>query len=604
MTISGTLRIAALGVLAVAGVASAQDKPDLIEVNPFAGGSFPRGVQSGFGTQHANGGVLGIRVTENFWRYVGLEQSYTYSVNNLQFRDPVRPGLATYGFGSRLHNLAMNGVVHFTPRGSTFRPFLTAGLGFGNFTPTTDAKDLAFSTTLQRLGATAPIKNDLLPVVNYGGGLKWHFSRWVGLRFDARGNYSKNPTYGMPAAVAGNAAFIPRGDKLHALQLTGGVVFYFGKSSDAPARPAPAAAVKAEPKPEPPPAPKPVEPLGAVRIEGGDGVNMVGVPVELRAIVNDPLNHRLRYDWTADGVSIGSGQTIRYTPTTAGSKNIQVKVTDLDDPSRTAEGRKTIQVQECPPPTINSLTVTPTSINQGDSAAARVEASAPACGGRLSYRWTAAEGAISGSDNTARFDSRTVRFDASAKPQTKPMTLTATVTDERGRSASRSADVRVNYTPQAVRFADIVFPKGLARVNNCGKRILLEELQQRAADPDYEIVLVGHIAADEAKGLDRRRVMNVAAVLAGGTGTCGSVDKSRIKVDWVGTEQTADFQPGLCGSSTRGEAKERKGQEATSADQNRRVEVWLVPKGTRMPASVKAPKDVNDKELKVLGCPQ
>jgi outer membrane protein OmpA-like peptidoglycan-associated protein len=601
MKISGTLSTAAFGVFAVAGLAIAQDKPDLIELNPFAGGSFPRGVQSGFGTQHAPGGALGIRVTENFWRYVGLEQSYTYSVNNLQFRDAVRPGLPTYGFGSRLHNIAMNGVLHFTPRGSTFRPFLTAGLGFGNFTPTTDAKDLAFSRSLQAIGATAPLKNDLLPVFNYGGGLKWHFARWVGLRFDARGNYSKNPTYGMPDSVVPGRAFIPRGDRLHALQLTGGVVFYFGRSGEAPA-PRPAAPAKVEAKPEPP-APKPAEPLG-VRIEGGDGVNMVGVPIDLRAVPQDPLNHRLRYDWTVDGASAGSGQTIRYTPSAAGAKNAQVRASSLDDASRTATASKTLQVQDCPPPTISSLTVNPPSINQGDAANARVEASAPACGGRLTYRWTAAEGSITGSDNTARFDSRTVRFDASARPQTKPVTITATVTDERGRSASRSVDVRVNYTPQAVRFADIVFPKGSARVNNCGKRILLEELQQRAADPDYEIVLVGHHAADEARGLDRRRVMNVAAVLAGGTGTCGNVDRSRIKVDWVGTEQTADFQPGLCGSSTRGEAKERKGQEATAADQTRRVEVWLVPKGTRMPASVKAPKEVNEKEMKVLGCPQ
>src|SRR6478672_12012968 len=82
----------------------------------------------------------------------------------------------------------------------------------------------------------------------------------------------------------------------------------------------------------------------------------------------------------------------------------------------------------------------------------------------------------------------------------------------------------------------------------------------------------------------RERVLNAAAVLSGGTGTCGKVDPSRIKVDWVGTDQTSETRPGPCGTSN---TKERKGSQTTEADRNRRVEVYLVPhNSTSMPPAV------------------
>ena len=107
-----------------------------------------------------------------------------------------------------------------------------------------------------------------------------------------------------------------------------------------------------------------------------------------------------------------------------------------------------------------------------------------------------------------------------------------------------------------------------------------------------------------AKSLDEQRVMNVAAVLTGGTGTCAKVDGARVKADWVGTDQTADLQPGLCGSSTRAETKERRISKVSSSDDKRRVEVWLVPKGTAMPPSVKGLKVLPESDLKKLGCPK
>ena len=106
-----------------------------------------------------------------------------------------------------------------------------------------------------------------------------------------------------------------------------------------------------------------------------------------------------------------------------------------------------------------------------------------------------------------------------------------------------------------------------------------------------------------AEPLDQARALNAAAVLSGGTGTCAKVDPSRIKVAWVGTSTTPAPDPGLCGTSARPEQKERKGSVVTDADKNRRVDVYLVPKGTAKIGDVDL-KPLPEDQVKALGCPK
>src|SRR5688572_29847588 len=89
----------------------------------------------------------------------------------------------------------------------------------------------------------------------------------------------------------------------------------------------------------------------------------------------------------------------------------------------------------------------------------------------------------------------------------------------------------------ARRLPDIIFPSGSARVNNCGKRVLLEELKTAiAADSSGKVVLVGHTSAKEAgkSGLDRQRALNAAAVLSAGSGVCTAFPASQILVEAAG----------------------------------------------------------------------
>jgi outer membrane protein OmpA-like peptidoglycan-associated protein len=230
------------------------------------------------------------------------------------------------------------------------------------------------------------------------------------------------------------------------------------------------------------------------------------------------------------------------------------------------------------------------------------------CGGATSLRYSASEGSIT--DNT--FDSGTVAFDPSnrLKPQTKVVHLTATATDAKGGTGSAGADVTVTLSPEARRLDDIVFPANSARVNNCAKRLLLEQLTPMLREnPNSTVVLIGHRDERErgkaAARLDRVRTLNAAAVLSAGTGICPQLELSRVKVNWVGADQSAAAKPLLCGTSTQ--VKERSGQAVKATDQRaqfRRVEVWIVPGGAPMPAGISGLQEVPASEVKKLGCPR
>jgi len=607
--------LSALPVLAQAqaskAAATGDEHPDRVNVNLFGGGSFFQSVPGGLGSQLANGGAVGARVTGNFWRYVGIEPAFTYSVNNMKFQSRVGtpPGVGPFSYGTRLNQYTLNLLGYFTPRGSRFRPFVTVGGGAADFRPTDEAIENARLPINTIYGAQG-LKNSLLPALNYGGGIKFKINDRIGLRADVRGLMSKAPTFGLPDYNTGGV-YIPDGQKQYGVQTTAGIEFNFGPKY-------------VPPPPPPPPAPKKIEALGnlnggGITVTAGQygpsGILCQGRAITLHSNASDPAGRPLTYRWKVNGNPAGGNSAdLQFTPDRPGNYVVEVEVSAPnveDHPVRVAKGGPmTINVQEYRAPTVTGCVANPSSAKYGDSVNFNSTGAGSPCSS-IKYLWTITEGTISPADGPrTTLDTKTLRFDQSGKIQSKTVTATATVTDDRGASAKCTADATVTYTPPAIRFGDLIFGKGSSRVNNCAKRILLEEVATRAADQDYEIVLIGHVDNDEVpKGkaklvLDQHRVKNAAAVLSGGTGTCAKVDASRIKVDWVGTEQVADKQPGLCGTSARVATKERKGSVVSDADQNRRVEVWLVPKGTAKPAGFKTEQTLDPKEMKRLGCPK
>jgi outer membrane protein OmpA-like peptidoglycan-associated protein len=620
---------------ASASNATADQMPDIVELDPFGGVSMFGQVNRGLNSKLITGGVAGGRVAWNPSRYMGIEFAYGYSVNNVRLLTPIRPGLPSYDFGSRIHNFTLNPIFNLTPRGSRVQPYVTVGVGAMDFSPTSNAKAIAQLSSINSVYGSSGLNDNLQVALNYGGGVKFHLSDHLGLRFDARGYFSRNPTFGLPNYPTGGL-YIPARDHLNGLQVTAGLVFYLGQS-------------KCPPMPPPPPPPAP---LNAGSITGAEGATICqGKPVNLHSTASGPAGHTLKYAWTLNGQAAeATGADFTFTPNNSGAFNVQVTVTDPTPPPPPMEKPKKlpercwVQPPTPPPaapvtanasvtvtentPTISSVTATPTDLTCAadttgtHSATLAAQATASACGGNLTYKWTVSEGSVSNdSSANATFDASTLNFEGGAQGQTKTVTATVTVTSETGQTATKTVDIPVKCPPQFVRLDDVVFAKNNSRVNNCGKRVLIDEAAPRVANGDYNIVLVGHRDSDERTNaapvrgrgrhraapvsLDEQRVLNAAAVLSGGTGTCGKVDPSHIKVDWVATDQTSDPKPGLCGTSNVPATKERKGNNVTEADKNRRVEVYLVPANSSAnPPAVKNLQPLPESQVKALGCPK
>src|SRR5262249_16289310 len=144
---------------------------------------------------------------------------------------------------------------------------------------------------------------------------------------------------------------------------------------------------------------------------------------------------------------------------------------------------------------------TPNEINAGDRASIALTPQITDCNGRVIYSCKADEGTVS-SGPPFEFNSTGVAFDMTdrSRPQTKVVNVSWRAADGRGASSSATIPVTVNLAAlgQAQRFDDVIFPAGSARVNNCGKRILLEEVYPLLAQhPDWDLVIVGHTATGE-----------------------------------------------------------------------------------------------------------
>ena len=603
--------------------------PDLIELDAFGGGSFYGSVVSGLDEKLANGGTAGGRIAGNFSKYVGLELNYNFMINNVRLLTPLRAGLPSFTFGNQLQYVSIDPVFNLRPRGSRVQPYLTLGAGPALFHPTNQAKQ--YAQLVNGTYGSGALSSDARIAFNYGGGVKFHLSDHFGLRFDVRGFLSRNPTFGLPTSST-TGIYIPDNHPLNGVQATLGIVLYYG-----------------QPKPLQPPVCPPPAILPTPTITGGEGTICPGKPVTLHANSQAPAGHNFTYTWTLNGASqTATGPDFTFTPNNSETFTVGVTVSDATPPPAPPVGcppasapapvsaTATVTVTESTPTV--SITATPTTLsctqpnppNQGPfTAQLTADASAGACGTNLTYKWAVSEGSLSNdTSSTTSFDTGTLTFTANeAQPQTKTVSATVTVTDQNGHTATAQTNLTVNCLPMPfVRLDDVIFAKNSARVNNCGKRILIDDVAPQIGSGNYDVVLVGHRTPDEradlagqtrrsrgrhakiegGQPLDEARALNAAAVLTGGSGRCANVDLSRVKVDWVGTDQTSALKPGLCATSNNpAEQKERRGETVAAADEGRRVEVYLVPRGSQtLPPAVKNLKPLPEREVKALGCPR
>ena len=391
----------------------------------------------------------------------------------------------------------------------------------------------------------------------------------------------------------------------HGLRYTTGFNFTFGGEA---------------PTPPPPPPPPPTKtcwngssiPVDqecpkrdmAVRMAGGQAELCPGASISLTA---GDVPEGATLQWTVNGQPISQGRAFEFGTAgrDPGAYVIGLSATAPDYNS--AMTKATVNVLSYRAPTGN-LRVSPPEIWVGEEATVTASFAPGQCGGSLrAPEFSATEGAMRGD----RFDSSGVQFDPSnTSEQRKTVTLRARVMDQRGPTAAEvSVVVKKRAAVAAKRLPDIVFPANSSRVNNCGKRVLLEELKALIdRDPGGKVVFVGHTTAKEKAGLDQQRAMNAAAVMSAGQGICASFPASQIVVGAAGAgDNGVDLQPHFCGTSTTPKTGELSGQAVRESDEQakfRRVEVWFVPAGGAPPASGAGARDAASLSVRSLGCPK
>jgi outer membrane protein OmpA-like peptidoglycan-associated protein len=305
---------------------------------------------------------------------------------------------------------------------------------------------------------------------------------------------------------------------------------------------------------------------------------------------------QLNFQWSVNGQLIGQGHTFVFGTVGREPGNYTVALTVNGANFNPASAQTTFTVREYRAPA-GTAQANPAEIYVGDKSTLSATCQGQ-CGGNIQApTFSASEGSVQGD----QFDSSAVQFDpANNAEQRKTVTITATCTDTR---SSGTATTTITVIKKAVitpiRLPDVLFDANSARVNNCGKRILLEQLRSYfERDSAGKVVLVGHSSSDEKPAnLAEQRALNAAAVITAGTGVCLAIPQTQVMVSSPGVDQNGvPFEAGFCSSSVRG--------GTTSTAEMRRVEVWFVPNGGQLPTSSATYQDASDLPVSTLGCPK
>jgi outer membrane protein OmpA-like peptidoglycan-associated protein len=214
-----------------------------------------------------------------------------------------------------------------------------------------------------------------------------------------------------------------------------------------------------------------------------------------------------------------------------------------------------------PPPTNKQPTVSceaeKSNVRPGESVRCRAVASDPD-GDALTYDWTASAGKITGSGNSATWDSTGVPAGS--------VTITVRVSDGKGGTATSTCTVRVETqtTAKAITCIASGFPPNRDRLNNVDKACLDDVASRLRQDPRSRVVIIGHADSKEKypEVIGRKRAEAAKSYLVKERG----VDEGRISVRSEAARKPADT-----------------GTTEASRKQNRRVEIVFLPEGAELP---------------------
>ena len=636
------------------------------EITPYAGWQWFQAFQGdnsrNYTDKFQSGWVYGEKVDFDFSNHISIEGSVQLGRDILDLRPYTQNGFAT--FVTYNAQLALDLQYNFQPRTAKNRVYIMGGPAGTLFIPKNTTGSGVTGNFVQPEFAE---KKEMLPGVNYAVGIKHYINEHYGLRFEVGGKINKAAHFGLPQNQEGpNTIYIPGGGKDSSLTATLGFIVREGYVApppppnplisqairvDIPAGPAGAApaisgahnvcagddlrlSVNANGFTSPrytwqvngstaagasgatfnaPTSSGAGARTVTATIGGGTSVatsapftTSAGHTYHLTAEPQGLGNRTAAYQWMVNGQPVASATSSSYDIPDQAGASVTVQVTVQNPPVVSSPASFTIQALT--PPTL-TFTVNPNTVpyTSGPIQLAAVATASP-CGGAVTVRYSG-EGVTGASFNPGSVSG----FDMAnrLRSQSKTVTITATATDAKNQTVTRPAPVTVTLNPEARRLDDVVFPNLSARVNNCGKRLLLEELTPMLRnDPGAKVILIGHRDEHEkgskaALALDETRVLNASAVLSAGKGICPQLDLSRIMTKAVGTDQSSTPRPALCGASTN--VKEKSGQAVKESDKNaeyRRVEVWIVPSGAADPAGVTGLTPFATDRVSTLGCPK
>jgi outer membrane protein OmpA-like peptidoglycan-associated protein len=321
-----------------------------------------------------------------------------------------------------------------------------------------------------------------------------------------------------------------------------------------------------------------------------------GETAQINASIAGADSGQLNFQWSINGQPVGQQHSFVFGTAGREPGTYTVALTVNSATFNAASAQTTVTVREYRAPT-GTAQASPAEIYFGEKSTLSASCQGQ-CGGTIQApTFAASEGSVQGD----QFDSTGVQFDSSNNAeQRKAVTITASCADSRSTgTATTTITVIKKAVITPIRLPDVLFDANSARVNNCGKRILLEQLRAYfERDSAGKVVLVGHSSSDEtAANLAEQRSLNAAAVITAGTGICLAIPQPQVLISSPGVDQNGvGFEPGFCSSSVRG--------GSSGMAEMRRVEVWFVPNDGQLPSSLKTYQDASALPVSILGCPR
>ena len=312
-----------------------------------------------------------------------------------------------------------------------------------------------------------------------------------------------------------------------------------------------------------------------------------GEPVTVTATAGtlDPKDHVI-YTWSGTGVTgNGTTATVATANLAPGQYTVQCGVKEGKPgkeglkPWEAATGSASFTVKEFEPPTI-SCSANPSTIKPGDTATITSVGVSPQ-NRPLTYSYSATAGTVTGSGTTAEY--------SSAGAPTGAVGITCNVSDDKGHSASGSANLTivapvVPPAPKTQALCTISFANDKRRperVDNEAKACLDQVALDLKQQPDAKAVVVGEQSSEEAAKEAKQQAY--------------AARHKRAKVDMPAAQRAVNSKDYLV---TEQGIDASRISVATGSTEGQTVENYLVPAGATFTSDVSGTTPVDETAVK------